>query len=343
MPSTFTVQSTVNFASTLLDLMPLAGVGGFTNEPAISIARDVLQRLLAPPIPPLPGQKPLILDWKFNRAEMGSLVTSPFRQDYKFAGATFFGPNMGAGIDLATNNALTIVSTTVTIKLLETYNGNVGDVCYITGTGSNYDSTFTQNGSTSTWGGCTYTITAINGTTITATVSGGSPSGTSGSAGINDFGWLAAGTMVDYNNTSAIQPTRHLNAVRDIQPISQSGIPQEVAVIQDLGTGVLRIRFNPALGSRPWMVNLVYQKKAPAMADLTATWTPFPDELSYVYRQGFLAHGYRYLNSPKADVEDQKFEAAIRRALGGDDREISDKGLVPEEGMNTNPDAWWFF
>ena len=344
MSSTLTLQNIVNLASTHVELMPLAGVGGYNSEPALSLCNDVIQTMMAPPIAPvLGGAKPLILDWKFNRAEMNPLVTAPYKQDYKFAGATFFAPNQGVGIDLSTNNALSISGTTVTIKTLEAYQGVVGDIGYITGTGSNYDSTFTQNGVTSTWGGCTYTVTAINGLTVTATVSGGSPTGTSGAPGITDFGWLSAGTMVDYNNNSPIQPTRHLNAVRDIQPCSQSGIPQDVAVIQDLGTGVLRIRFYMVPGSRPWLANLVYQKKAPLKTALTQTWSPFPDELSFTYRQGFLARAYNYVNSPKAAIEEQKFQNMLRVALGADDREASDKGLVPEEGLRTNPDFWWLY
>jgi hypothetical protein len=341
MPSTITLQSVVNLASTHLDLAPLAGIGGYTNEPALSLCNDVMQTLFAPAFGL--GPRPLVLDWKFNRAEMGVLVTAPFKQDYKHAGATIFSLSQGIGIDLASNNALTIASTTVTIKTLEPYNGLVGDVCYITGTGSNYDSTFTQNGSTSSWAGCTYTVTAINGLTITATVSGGAPSGTSGAPGITDFGWLAACTIVDYNNGAPIQPIRHIDAVRDIPPMSQAGAPTKVAVIQDLGTGVLRIRFSLVPGSRPWLVQPIYQKKAPLLTSLSSTWSPIPDELSYVYRQGFLAQCYRYINSPRSEAEEQKFELTIRKALGGDDREACDKGLVPEDGMNTNSDFWWIF
>jgi hypothetical protein len=269
---------------------------------------------------------------------MNMFVTSPNRQDYLFAGATFFSSTFGAGIGLASANALSISGTTVTIKTLEQYNGAIGDVCYIQGTGSNYDSTFTQNGVSSTFGGCTYTITAISGLTITATVSGGTPTSTSGSAGITDFGWLAAGTMVNLNTNTAILPTYHLEAVRNIQPSSVSSRPEKVCVITDLGTGVLKIRLLnvPGFGA-VWGISLVYQKKAPLKAALSGgTWSPIPDELSYVYRQGFLAKGYRYINSPRADVEEQKFQVAIRTALGADERETADVQLYPAFGFQTS-------
>ena len=332
----------MNLASTHVDLLPLSGVGGYANEPALSLCNDVLQKLMAPPIAPLPGQRPLILDWKWNRAEMNMLVTSPYRQDYLFAGAVLFSLNAGqsAGIDLASANALTISGSTVTIKTLEQYNGAVGDVCYIRGTGSNYDSTFTQNGVTSSFGGNTYTITGISGLTITATLTG-TASGISGSAGITDFNWLAGGTMVGLYANTPILPTRHLEAVRDIQPWGYSATPEKVAVIQDLGTGVLKIRFYQVPGSVLWGVNLVYQKSPVIKTALTDTWTPVPDNLGYVIRQGFLAVAYRYLNSPRADVEDQKFEREIRRALGDDDQEATDVHLYPETGLMTYDYLLW--
>lgn len=337
MPSTTTLQQVINVASTHIELLPISGVGGYTNEPALSLANDVMQTILSEP-----------LDWKWNRAEMNMLVTSPNRQDYLFAGATFFvlsGVPMGVSIDLTSNNGLTISGATVTIKTLDPYNGSVGDVGYITGTGSNYDSTFTQNGNTSSWGGCTYTVTAISADfkTITTTVSGGSPSGTSGAAGITNFGWLAAGTCVNLNTNTPILPTRHLEAVRDLQPFGYASYwPEKVAVISDLGTGVLKIRFYPVPGNTAWGVNLVYQKKAPLKTALSDTWTPMPDELAYCYRQGFLAKAYRYMNSPRAEVEEQKFQGAIRQALGADEREALPIQLYPETGFLTGENFWPF-
>src|SRR6185312_2475325 len=130
-------------------------------------------------------------------------------------------------------------------------------------------------------------------------------------------GWLPSATMVNLNTNTAILPTRTLNAVRDLQPYSSAATPTEVAVIQDQGTGVLKIRLRPVPGSgQIWGVSLVYQKKPPLKVALTDTWTPIPDELGYVIRQGFLAAGYDYLNSPKAAIEEQKFELNLRKALG---------------------------
>lgn len=343
MPSTVTVQTVVNLASTHIELLPISGVGGYTNEPALSLANDTLQTILSETYE-LPGGEVLALDFKWNRAEMNMFVTCPNRQDYLFAGATFFslgGNGCGAGIDLASNNALTIVSTTVTIKLLETYNGAVGDVCYILGTGSNYDSVFTQNGGNNAgFSGNTYTITNITGLTVTATLTG-TASGTSGSPGITDFGWLAGGTILGIQNGGPILPTRHVEAVRDIQPYGFANTPQKFCAWETSTAGVLKIRFYPVVGTTVWGVQAVYQKKAPLLSSLSSTWTPIPDQFGYVYRQGFLARAYRYVDSRRADAEEMKFVSALRRALGADQNEDSDIRLYPEDGLLTSDWNSW--
>ena len=58
MPNTVTLQSVANFCSTQIDLIPVCGVGGFTNEPFLSLANDALSDLLT-------------TDWKFNSAGFG--------------------------------------------------------------------------------------------------------------------------------------------------------------------------------------------------------------------------------------------------------------------------------
>src|ERR1700735_3172176 len=118
MASTITLQTIVNLASTHGELMPLSGVGGYTNEPALSICNDTLQELLSPPH-----------DFKFNRVEMPFFVTANCQQDYQFAGATAFtlGTNSGgtayasagAQIDLASNNAITVTGGVVTVNFIK--------------------------------------------------------------------------------------------------------------------------------------------------------------------------------------------------------------------------------
>lgn len=331
MASTITMQQIVNLAATHVELIPLTGVGGFTNEPALSLCNDTLQELLSAP-----------QDFKFNRAVMNVFATSPNRQDYLFAGATFFCPasSFSAGLDLASNNALTIVSTTVTIKTLEQYNGSIGDICYILGTGSSYDTTFTSNGIQTSFTGVQYTITNISGLTITATVSGGSPSGTSGAAGITDFSWAVECSIQASQTNQPILPTRHPEVVRMLPVDSTATTPSKVAVINDNGAGILTIRYWHVPSTVQWLGTIIYQKQPPLSTSLSSTWAPFPDHLSFVYRQMFFARCYRFLNSPRAEAEYQKAQEAIAKVLSGSDREMQDRHLVPETGLMTSLDQW---
>src|ERR1035437_2480963 len=118
-----TLQSVANFCSTHADLLPLSGIGGFTNEPFLSIANDAISDLLSDPN-----------DWKFNRVEMPMLVTCPKKQDYLFAGACAFslGPTaQGWAIDLSDNSAIIVAAGVVTVKTIEPHRFAIGDTIYL--------------------------------------------------------------------------------------------------------------------------------------------------------------------------------------------------------------------
>jgi hypothetical protein len=322
--STVKLQSIVNLASTHADLVPLAGVNGYTNEPALSLCNDAIQELLTAQI-----------DWKFNQVEMPMLVTAQNKQDYLFGGAVAFtlgGAATGVGIDLASNNAVSESGTTVTVNTLEAHRFKVGDTVYMSGnTVAAYNSTFTDDGNPSTWsGGWVITAVGTKSFTFTHSTSGLSASG---APGITDFGWLSSASMVEMNNTSSPQNSRPLQAVRDIAPWSRVATPEKVCVLKDNGDGTLKIRFYYVPGSTAWGAKLVYQAKAPLKVALTDTWAPFPDELSYVFRQAFLWACYRYLRSPIAVAEYQKLQQKILKALGGNDRETSDVYVTPAESL----------
>src|ERR1700730_5551465 len=109
MPSTITLQSVVNFCSTHSDLLPLSGVGGYANEPALSLCNDTLSELITDPN-----------DWFFNRVEMAPFYTAANKQDYLFAGASAFTLASGAaastgwGIGLASTPAISVSGGVVT-------------------------------------------------------------------------------------------------------------------------------------------------------------------------------------------------------------------------------------
>ena len=310
MPSTITIQNVINICSQYTELIPLVGVGGISNEPGLTIANETMAELIGEKHP-----------WKFNRVEMAPLFTMRGRQDYKFAGAAAFGTGdaKGVGIGLASSNAITESSFTVTVNTLESHNFVIGDTFYMTGnTVAAYNSTFTQTPDSSTWSGG-WTIASTPTATSFTFLHASSGLANSGAPGINDFGWLESATMIDQASTGTPQTTRNIEAVRSLQPSSVLVRPGKLCVLKDLQTGVLQIRFDCAVAER-WQIQMVYQAKPPLKTALTGAvtgdWSPFPDEYAYVYRQMFLAQAYRFASSPRSEVEYQKAQTNVAKALG---------------------------
>jgi hypothetical protein len=330
--STLTLQSTVNLCATHGDLIPLAGVGGFSQEPALSLCNDVMTDLMS-----------TANDWKVNRYELPTLVTCPNKQDYQFAGASAFtlgSTAQGWAIALATLPAISETSHTVTVQTLENHRFAVGDVVFITGaTVAAYNSTFTDTGTASAWTGG-WTITGIGATSFTFTHAT-SGLANSGAPGIFNFGWATSASMVMMNDTGSPQYVNpNLKTYRDLSVTSQVGTPEKVSVLTDNGNGVLKIRLYAIPGSTPWGVNIVYQASPPLKVSLSDTWAPFPDSMASMYRQGLIARMYRYINSPRADVEYQKYQAEIQKMQSSDDAESSSIYVVPEEPLLGYVGTW---
>lgn len=352
MPSTLTLTTVANFCSTHADLLPLTGVGGYTSEPFLSIASDAMSEIIND-----------AQDWKWNSVELFDavltfqpLITSLNKQDYLFAGASAFvlavsGNNpvvsSGAAVDLTSNNGVTVSGGVVTVKTLEPHRFAIGNIVnltgltFTTGTAANYNSAYTDNGSTSQWA-AGYTITAVGTKSFSfAAIAGQNNADAGGAPGLNDFGWLTGVTMCELNNNSSPPNWRQAKAVRNLPKWHRVSDPEQWAVVQDLGTGVVRIRANQIPGGVIWAVNLVYQKAAPLFTTITyTTWSPIPDQFSELIRQAVLYRMYRYLNpnSPATQTELKKFEQVLAKSKGHDDAEESNVYLQPTEGL---VDDYW--
>jgi hypothetical protein len=329
-----TLLSVINFAGTHAKLVPLCDVGGYTNEPALSICNDALSSLLTT------GN-----DWKFNRNDdLAMLVTSTNKQDYLFAGAsafTFGSTSSGACIDLASKNSVTVSGGVVTVNTLEPHRFKVGDTVFMSGnTLPAYNSSYFDDGNSSGWT-TGWVVTVTTAKSFSFAVTTGQNSGdVTGAPGIADFGWLSSSTMVELNNNSSPQKIQVLTAVKSLQPISKVANPEKVSVEKDYGNGVLKVRFSYVPGSNIWGVSLIYQLAAPVRTDLSQNWAPFPDSHSAVYRQAVIYYMYRYLNDPRSESEYAKLQQEIAKAQGYDDNEQSDIFICPEDGSIIDSLYW---
>ena len=217
---TYSLQNVIDWARTQVKLIPLVGVGGFTNEPALTICNSVMQEILSEPF-----------NWKWNRIDASSFDTIDKTQDY--------------------------VRT------------------------------------------------------------------------ITNLGWLESCVLEDKANTSTPKPVREIEVVRVLPKTSIVADPVKIAVMNETDSDVT-FRFMPIPASVIWTVYPVYQKKPLLKTAMNDKWDPIPDELSYVYKQGFLALAKRHAESPDWINEYQLFLSMLRKALGIENVEGCNEGFYPE-------------
>ncbi|KKK54562.1 hypothetical protein LCGC14_3083470 [marine sediment metagenome] len=223
MATTKTLQETVDWARTFTKLVPIVGIGGFSNEPALTICNSVIQEILSPPH-----------KWKFNRAELTSFITIDGTQDYAQAATT-------------------------------------------------------------------------------------------------DMSWLESCVIEDEANTSTspdLKPTHEIEAVQDLPKESFKDNPEKVCILKE-ATTTTTLRFWKVPSTVVWRAYVVYQKKAVIKTALTANWSPIPDDLAWVYQQGFLAMAYKMADDTRAETEYRKFLRDIGRATAKDEAELQHEGFFP--------------
>jgi hypothetical protein len=235
MATTITIQQVVDWARTYTRMVPIVGVGGFSNEPAITIANSVIQDILSGGINPRTGQAYAPFPWKFNRVS-----ATPF--------------------DTVEN---------------------------------------TQE----------YTLTSVS-----------------------NIGWLERVQIEEKNSTATPKPIYDIEVAQNLTKTHEKGTPRKVAVDRETSSDTI-VRVSPVPGSEVWTVYVDYQAKPVKKTGLGDTWTPIPDELAFLYRQGFLAHALLHADDSRALREYDKFMLLMRKAYGLKDTETDNHGFYPERAL----------
>jgi hypothetical protein len=150
---------------------------------------------------------------------------------------------------------------------------------------------------------------------------------------ITDCGWLENCVRVDITSTQQPKPTSNIEVVRNLQLVSDVSVPLKIAFVRETDTGSTFRLWPIPHQSKQWQIRPVYQKKAPLKIGLQETWSPIPDEMAFVYRQGFLAMAYQHADDPRAIQEYAKFQAMMKKALGLKDAEANSEGFTPDWGL----------
>jgi hypothetical protein len=129
--------------------------------------------------------------------------------------------------------------------------------------------------------------------------------------GMNDFGFLEGGTVQAASGKAWEIGVKNV-LVTDVQQAR----PAFCSPFLDDGLGNITFRLTP-MPDQSYSVVLPYQRKAPMMLSMASTWSPVPDERSYIYQWGFLAMMSLISADARFNEYNAKFVTSLLGAQGG--------------------------
>jgi hypothetical protein len=342
--SSIQIRTLVDDARTFPEYAPVLPTGGFSDQPALSIANDVMTTFLMG----TPDGKPF--NWKFNRINLPSFILNSYQQDYLIPGLNNLGW-LETGYAVYQSGTvqpknLRYIEVAKDLMLTNAQTGNVAKACWMQNdtlqTGQWGIATTASNlGLPNPGPGVVYTnplgLSSIPANPIT---------------GVTDtFGnmWV----LTTYGTCGNTNPfTSAVNAAGVVFPTLQS--PNNVATTVTDGTVVwtavnpkgqgFRINPMPPQSGPVWQIFLVGQQRVPFFTAMSQYLNPIPDDFYMYFKQGFFAQCVRRSPDPKVrtrfNEEYQQWIAAMTNAVRQGDRERDDYGFVP--GSNIMDTGWAF-
>jgi hypothetical protein len=328
--STTTLQSIVDSSRVYRELVPQSEAAGWTQEPALSIGNDVMQKILAQ-----------TLNWKWNRAYVPPFLTVALQQDYCTNITDLGWLEQGWRVDInnsANPNAPKPVYAMEAVRDLEltSYQSSPFNLSYV----PNYLAqmgAWTPN--TPIIGG--YGVAQTPASPIQQFID---PSGNilfidSGRLGlsINSPGFINGPVTLPGYNPYGVTGSTIPNAGSNPSPGTQVTDGTVTWTVANPNGYTIRLAPLPAFSGIVWFIQPVYQKKPPTLTSLQNTLAPIPDELAYVFREGFMAMCYEHAGSRMAAAKYAKWEESLFTALRAGDRERDSAIMYPSEGLGGGP------
>lgn len=148
---------------------------------------------------------------------------------------------------------------------------------------------------------------------------------------ISNFGWLEKASTND-NSGSAGSVVELQNLLNESEDASQSQ-PRYIGARLDDDQGNITFRLLP-VPDKVYTVSISYQLAAPSFQNLSDTWAPIPDYLSYLYTDGFMARAYDYFDDPRFGYTYQKFLKELMATSEGLDS--TQKNIYLEQFLSNN-------
>jgi hypothetical protein len=319
--SSVTLQSVVDYARTMPELNPVLAVGGFSQQPALTIATDTMIAMLSPS-----------MNFKFNRSIVEPFYTNSWQQDYAVPGVVSLGWIEHAYMVDINNTAYPPpIWPLEVVRDLERTSwqiGRIGQVAWLPNDQLVY-AAWTANS--------TYTkiigTPANPGTPLTQIVD---PNGNLWSVSNNLTTTVTTGTVQPTWPANPIYPT-YANPGILATTVTDGTVVWEA--INPKGQG-FRVGPLPPQSGLYYQVNPVAQNRPPAFTSMTQVINPIPDDYASYFRQGFIAHSYRHSTDKnvRAKFKDEfaLWMESMHECAAKSMREKEDAGFYPTESIMSN-------
>lgn len=354
--STYTIQNVVDRVKGFAELEPILNVGGYTLEPALTIANDVFTEICAVNFP-----------HKWNRGELPLFYTWSWQQDYALVNpdlSSVYGfewLEKGIAIDISSQQIpkpWTRVECGRDLpKRTGTYmlNGGteLGDPGFIISWLPNselYYGTWGQpNVLSSSWGNNPKAGSVYVGPVATTAMPANPISQIIDSNGnllvITTFG--TEGINPPVASIGALPGTQVTGTTRS------DASTTVWTVVDPVGMGV-RIINVPSQTGVVWQFSIDAQFIPPKFTNLDQFLSPLPDKFEPFFRAGFIAQAYRYSKEAKVRAKFKEewpmWKASLNLMREAQDRELEEYSFVPERTVmgtgrsrNTFRGAAWPF
>lgn len=300
----------MDFASTIGDLSPILAVGGYSREPALTIANDVMSDMIT--------QR---FNWKFNRLRIPSFYTISWQQDYASLIAASIGWIESLVMVDINNTALPKpIFWPKAVRDLQPTSAQqtpAPQVCW------KYNSELIQG----VWPGTGIVYTNPLGAPTTPANSFINILDTNGNIQV----------LTTFGTTGSVTPTWPAPG-SPRGTVTNDGSCQWT-VADPFGQG-FRLSHVPAQTANVYQVNVLAQKTQPKLLNLESTLDPIPDDYSSYFRDGFITYLHRHSANPSVKSKFEKlklqWEADLFKASGQGDRETENASFVPESSIMDN-------